>query len=110
NEFKQVILNLISNARDAIVSRDTNERKTENEIHIDILEDSGKTVVSIRDNGGGIPDDIIGRIFEPYFTTKSSDKGTGIGLYMSKTIIETNMNWRLTVRNIDNGAEFRIEI
>ncbi len=110
NEFKQVILNLISNSRDAIASIATTEPKTQQEIHIGIFEESGKTVVSIRDNGGGIPDDILGRIFEPYFTTKSSDNGTGIGLYMAKTIIETNMNWKLSVRNINDGAEFRIEI
>ncbi|KJU85696.1 multi-sensor signal transduction histidine kinase [Candidatus Magnetobacterium bavaricum] len=110
NEFKQVILNLINNARDALISKSSGEPKTEKAIQIDILEESAKTVVSIRDNGGGIPDDIIGRIFEPYFTTKSSEQGTGIGLYMAKTIIETNMGWKLTARNIDNGAEFRIEI
>ncbi|MBF0339272.1 MAG: GAF domain-containing protein [Nitrospirae bacterium] len=110
NEFKQVILNLISNARDAIAARVTTESKTQQEIQIGIFKESGKTVISIRDSGGGIPDDIFGRIFEPYFTTKSSDDGTGIGLYMAKTIIETNMNWKLSVRNIDNGAEFRIEI
>ncbi|WP_255317171.1 ATP-binding protein [Candidatus Magnetobacterium casense] len=110
NEFKHVILNLVNNARDAIVSRNINDPETKKEINIDISGEGAKTIVSIRDSGGGIPDDIIGRIFEPYFTTKPSEQGTGIGLYMSKTIIETNMNWKLTVRNTDNGAEFRIEI
>ncbi len=113
NEFKQVILNLINNSRDAIVLRQadgTKEVGVAGRINISITADNGRIIISIRDNGGGIPEGIINRIFEPYFTTKSSDKGTGIGLYMSKTIIETNMNWILTVKNVDNGAEFRIEI
>ncbi|MEO5359944.1 MAG: response regulator [Nitrospirota bacterium] len=100
NEFKQVILNLINNARDAILSHPNN--KAAIDIHITAM------VITIRDTGGGIPEAIIGRIFDPYFTTKAPDMGTGIGLYMSKTIIETNMGWRLTASNIEGGAEFRI--
>ncbi|MBF0342804.1 MAG: PAS domain S-box protein [Nitrospirae bacterium] len=113
NEFKQVVLNLINNSRDAILSRretELTEVRGYDKIDIVIFKDDGKMVVSIRDNGGGIPDAIIERIFEPYFTTKPSDKGTGIGLYMSKTIVENNMGWSLKARNIEGGAEFRIEI
>ncbi|MBF0345592.1 MAG: PAS domain S-box protein [Nitrospirae bacterium] len=111
NEFKQVILNLISNSRDAIVTKrakEINDTHKEGRIIINLGEDRDKIVVSISDNGGGIPESLIDRIFEPYFTTKSADNGTGIGLYMSKTIIENNMNWKLTARNIRDGAEFRI--
>ncbi|HTP65419.1 MAG TPA: ATP-binding protein [Geobacteraceae bacterium] len=66
--------------------------------------------MTIADNGGGIPAEIMGRVFDPYFTTKELGKGTGIGLFMSKTIIEKSMGGRLTVRNVDGGAEFRIEV
>ncbi|MBF0554246.1 MAG: hybrid sensor histidine kinase/response regulator [Nitrospirae bacterium] len=106
NEFKQVILNLISNSKDAILSR--KDKGTANKIDITVRKDD-RIAITIRDTGGGIPEDIIGRIFDPYFTTKTPDKGTGIGLYMSKTIIEANMGWRLSVSNIEGGVEFRID-
>jgi len=67
-------------------------------------------VVYVRDNCGGIPDEIMPKIFDPYFTTREPDKGSGIGLYMSKVIIELNMGGSLTARNLDGGAEFRIEV
>jgi signal transduction histidine kinase len=67
-------------------------------------------IVTIADNAGGIPEEIINRIFEPYFTTKEQGKGTGIGLYMSKKLVEKTMNGSLTVRNTGAGAEFRIEV
>ncbi|MBF0318561.1 MAG: hypothetical protein HQL01_01980 [Nitrospirae bacterium] len=120
NEFKQVILNIINNSRDAIVSRRKAgllERSSPGGIKIGLgkMEDAEsaegvKIIITIVDNGGGIPEDIINRIFDPYFTTKPEDKGTGIGLYMSKTIIENNMGGRLTVQNTDDGAEFTIAI
>ncbi|MBF0338709.1 MAG: HAMP domain-containing histidine kinase [Nitrospirae bacterium] len=111
NEFKQVILNLISNSKDAILTRRSKDTKTylEGTIRISVQKDKNNGVsIIITDNGGGIPEDIKDRIFEAYFTTKPSDVGTGIGLYMSKTIIENNMCGRLTVRNITEGAEFKI--
>ena len=79
-------------------------------ILIRLFRENGCAVVTVQDNGGGIADTILPRIFDPYFSTKEPGKGTGIGLYMSKTIIEQNMNGNLTSRNIDNGAEFRIEL
>ncbi|MBF0593050.1 MAG: PAS domain S-box protein [Nitrospirae bacterium] len=109
NEFKQVILNLINNSRDAIVSR-VDETRSGGHIDINIFNEGGKIIVSICDDGGGIEPEIMDRIFEPYFTTKPSDKGTGIGLYISKTIIEDNMGWRLTAGNVEGATEFRIEI
>ncbi|MBF0337747.1 MAG: PAS domain S-box protein [Nitrospirae bacterium] len=108
NEFKQVILNILNNSKDAIIARGAT---SDGLIELKIASDEFGTriVIVIRDNGGGIPAEVIGRIFEPYFTTKGSD-GTGIGLYMSKTIIETNMGGGLTVRNVDGGAEFTITL
>ncbi|MBF0606474.1 MAG: PocR ligand-binding domain-containing protein [Candidatus Magnetobacterium sp. LHC-1] len=112
NEFKQVILNILNNSKDAIISCAATDASVQGQIEVEIarpLERQGQIVISIRDNGGGIPADVMGRIFEPYFTTKGSE-GTGIGLYMSKTIIETNMGGSLVVRNIPGGAEFTISL
>jgi C4-dicarboxylate-specific signal transduction histidine kinase len=101
NEFQQVILNIINNAKDILLERNISDAK----ITIELKDNT----VIIRDNGGGIPSDVIERIFEPYFTTKEEGKGTGMGLYMSKLIIEDNMKAKLSVHNSTNGAEFRIK-
>jgi signal transduction histidine kinase len=66
--------------------------------------------IVIRDNANGIPKDIIDRVFEPYFTTKEQGKGTGMGLYMSKLIIEDNINGSLSVKNYKKGACFTIDL
>lgn len=101
NEFQQVILNLINNAKDILL-----EKKIQNAKITIKLKDR---IIFIRDNGGGIAKEIINRIFEPYFTTKEQGKGTGMGLYMSKMIIEENINAKLDARNTQDGAEFRID-
>jgi PAS domain S-box-containing protein len=106
NEYSQVLLNILTNARDALQEK----RPDSAEVTIAIKKEGKRSVVTIADNAGGIPEGIMDKIFEPYFTTKGPDKGTGIGLFMSKTIIEKHMNGRLTVRNSDAGAEFRIEV
>ncbi len=106
NEFSQVLLNILLNARDALLERKIRDPKVK--ICLDIEHD--KAVVTVNDNAGGIPEDIIEKIFDPYFTTKGPEHGTGVGLFMSKGIIEKNMGGRLTVRNTDKGAEFRIEV
>ena len=67
-------------------------------------------MLTIADNAGGIAEENLDKIFDPYFTTKGPDKGTGVGLFMSKTIIEKNMNGKLSARNSGDGAEFRIEV
>ena len=102
SEFQQVILNILNNAKDALLENQIKNPK------IDIKFESNK--VFIQDNAGGIPTNIIDRIFEPYYTSKEQGKGTGIGLYMSKTIIEKNMNSKLEVENINNGACFKITL
>ena len=100
NEFAQVVLNALSNAKEAIAAR-----KVAGEIHIRVESGEAATTISIRDNGGGIPDEILGKVFDPYFTTK--EKGTGIGLYMSKMIMG-NMDGDIAIRNIEGGAEVRL--
>jgi len=106
NEYAQVLLNIFINARDAM-----NERAVESpRIIIAIGAENGVSVLTIADNGGGISEDIIDKIFDPYFTTKGPQLGTGVGLFMSRIIIENNMGGRLTVRNTAVGAEFRIEV
>ncbi|HEX9078163.1 MAG TPA: transporter substrate-binding domain-containing protein [Desulfuromonadaceae bacterium] len=106
NEYSQVLLNILNNARDALVER----RIALPHISIRIGSVNGRSLVTIGDNGGGIAEDILPRIFDPYFTTKEPGKGTGIGLYMSKVIIEQHMEGRLSARNANGGAEFRIEV
>jgi signal transduction histidine kinase len=106
NEFAQAFLNILNNARDAIIEREIADAR----ILITICSDDNCAIVSVADNAGGIPDEVINKIFDPYFTTKGPQLGTGIGLFMSKTIIEKNMGGRLTVRNTEAGAEFRIEV
>ena len=104
NEFSQVLLNLLSNSKEAILGHGV-ER---GEVVIQIGAKEGQGVVTLRDNGGGIPVELLDRVFEPYFSTKPM--GTGIGLYMSKMIIERNMEGTISVRNVEGGAEFKLVI
>jgi len=106
NEYAHVILNIIKNARDALVERNTPDPK----ITIKAFKEADKGVLTITDNAGGISENLLDKIFDPYFTTKSKKSGIGIGLYMSKIIIEKNLEGKLSVRNVPDGAEFRIEI
>jgi len=106
NEFAQVLMNIIYNARDILVEREI----ADPQIEIMVTHRNQQAIVTIRDNGGGIAPEALPHIFDPYFTTKGPTKGTGIGLYMSKTIIEKNMGGTLTAHNTEQGAEFRIEL
>ncbi len=106
NEFAQVVLNILNNARDAIIERQIADPV----ISIKVCCLNGSAIITFTDNSGGVPEEIISKIFDPYFTTKGPQHGTGIGLFMSKTIIEKNMGGRLSVRNTEDGAEFRIEV
>jgi len=100
SEFSQVILNILNNAIDVL--KDKNNR----EIFIRIYENK----IEIEDSGGGIPEEIKDKIFEPYFTTKFQSQGTGIGLYMSRIIITQHFNGKLYFYNSKKGAVFVIEI
>jgi len=104
NELSQVIMNILANAMDAIVLK----KMKDGEIIITIGHDKSSAYIIIDDNAGGIPEDTLKEIFEPYFTTKEKENGTGIGLYMSKEIIEDHMNGKLEAYNTLSGASFKI--
>jgi signal transduction histidine kinase len=112
NELFQVILNLFSNSIDVLSSS-----QIENKIiYIKIYHDENNLYIEFLDNGGGIKDEFINRVFEPYFTTKHKSQGTGIGLYMSLQIVTKHLNGEISVKNdtfIENntayfGAKFTI--
>ncbi len=102
NEMMQVILNILKNAQDNFKERVTKAPQ----ITIMTKEKS----IEICDNGGGIADEIIGNIFDPYFSTKSAKNGTGLGLYMSKIIIEDHHNGTLVASNTGDGVCFKITL
>jgi PAS domain S-box-containing protein len=110
NEFKQVLLNLVQNARDAVMDRMEADHSVKGVIEVSVLEKDGMATVSVSDNGMGIEKEIAERIFEPYFSTKEEGKGTGVGLYMSKIIIEQNMRGRLYFENLNPGTKFIVEL
>jgi PAS domain S-box-containing protein len=105
-EFAQVALNLLGNAKDAILAR----KPVRGRIDIRVTQRQGRAVVAVADNGGGIAPDIIDRIFDPYYTTKASQDGTGLGLYMSRIIIAEHMGGALTVVNRAQGARFVVTL
>jgi two-component system, NtrC family, C4-dicarboxylate transport sensor histidine kinase DctB len=105
-EFSQVILNILSNAADILV-----EKSIKNpQIDLNIDTKGILSIITIKDNAGGIPQKNQELIFDPYFSTKDSSKGTGLGLYISKLIIERNMGGELSVYNDDKGAVFKIVV
>lgn len=105
-ELSQVILNLINNAKDILL-----DKKIKNPwVKIECSCINENIVISIEDNAGGIKEDIINKVFDPYFTTKHQSQGTGIGLYMSRNIIEDHLQGKLYVKNSQNGAMFFIKI
>lgn len=106
SDIFQVFLNILNNAKDALL-----ENKIEDKtITITISSDTYNSYVHILDNAGGIPPEIINDVFKPYFSTKSKEKGTGIGLYMSKTIVEEKMQGKLTATNKKDGACFILQL
>ncbi len=106
NELRQVVLNLIKNAEDVLLDNKIKDPY----IKIVTFKENDRLVLTISDNGGGIPENIIKKVFNPYFSTKTKKDGTGLGLYMSKTIIEEHCSGSLTVDNHANGAIFTIKL
>lgn len=106
NELSQVIINIINNAKDAII-----ERQVQNAwIKIDLVQEENEVCITIEDNAGGIPEEIILRVFEPYFTTKHKSQGTGLGLHMSYKIMVESLKGKIYVKNSDHGAKFFIKL
>jgi signal transduction histidine kinase len=111
NEFKQAMFNLLKNAHDAIQERRKQGRlDRQGRIVIAIKASADRVCISVTDNGGGIPSEIVDRIFDPYFSTKEQGKGSGVGLYMSKLIIENSMKGSLYAHNLQGGAMFAVEL
>jgi signal transduction histidine kinase len=105
-EFSEVILSILINAREAALERQISHP----EVEVTAVEKEGNVVVVITDNAGGISEEVIARIFEPYFSSKTPGKKTGIGLFLARNIIERQMGGNLTVRNVPHGAQFQIEV
>jgi signal transduction histidine kinase len=105
-ELPQVIINIINNAKDILIEKEISEAK----IIVNLEEQEDKVILTIEDNAGGVPNDIITKIFDPYFTTKHQSKGTGLGLHMSYKIIQESLHGKLYVKNSDLGAKFFIEL
>ena len=103
NEYTQVLINIINNAKDLLIQRKIKNPK----IIITITETNKDVITTIEDNAGGVRVQPIENIFKPFFTYEKKG-GTGIGLFMSKLIIENNMNGRLWVENKNDGAIFQI--
>jgi len=114
SEIIQIFISILNNALEAL-SNTTYKRKL---IFVNIYKDDGEIIVKIKDNGGGVEDDNILKVFEPYFTTKHKSQGTGIGLYMCEKIISKHMNGKITMTNVEYkyeeevylGAEVKISL
>ena len=108
NEFKQVIVSIINNARDAIVEKKKSDKNLSGRITLHLLSREGVIQILIKDNGIGIEESVKDYLFDPFFTTKT--KGDGFGLYMAKLIIENKMHGKIDVDNILEGTQICIEI
>ncbi len=105
NELSQVIINLLQNSTDALKDKE-NEKK----IHIKTFIENSNAIIEFSDNAGGIEEQTLDKIFEPYYTTKHQANGTGLGLFMSKMIIEKSLNGKVSATNYNNGLKLEIKI
>ncbi|QOY55632.1 HAMP domain-containing histidine kinase [Candidatus Sulfurimonas marisnigri] len=104
--YKKLSLWFYASNKEVIVENYINEGN----VYISIAEQTDSLTLNICDNAGGVNEDIINKIFEPYFSTKGEKDGTGLGLYMSKTIVEKHIGGTLSVYNSDDGACFEIKL
>ncbi len=105
-ELMQVLINIISNAKEALMERQVEDRM----ILLNIKQDEKNSYISIHDNAGGIEEDLIHKVFEPYFSTKLEKNGTGLGLYMSKTIINKHLQGDIKAINTKIGCCMKITL
>lgn len=112
NELIQVLINILNNAKDAVNEKLEAKLLAEGSgwVKMKMFKKESHIIITIEDNAGGIPPKILPNIFTPYFTTKSADKGTGIGLYMSQNIVEQSLQGNLSAQNGENGAIFTITL
>ena len=108
NELIQVLLNIISNSKDVLTDLKSSQVTKTIKLSCDRVDDFLN--ICIVDNGGGIPDEIMPRIFEPYYSTKKEKNGTGLGLYMSKIIVQNHLKGKLFAKNTVDGVAFTIQI
>ncbi len=116
NELIQALVNVLNNAKDALKENQKDEK--DRVIIVSTFRKNDKAFISIKDTAGGIKDDIINKVFEPYFTTKDKSQGTGLGLYMTYQIITSSLNGNIKVKNSEfthnnkryRGADFLIEL
>ncbi|SMP37867.1 PAS domain S-box protein [Anoxynatronum buryatiense] len=105
-EYAQVVINLLNNSRDALLR----QQPSHPQISIFIKKEGSLAIMTIEDNGGGIPENLMDRVFEQYYTTKKDYQGAGLGLYISRMIIENGMGGKISAKNISEGASFRVEV
>jgi C4-dicarboxylate-specific signal transduction histidine kinase len=110
NELTQVIINLIQNSKDAFILNNIKNKIIEISLSEEKILDKKYAKLEIKDNAGGISKDNLDKIFDPYFTTKHKSQGTGLGLFMSKMIIEKSLEGELIHSNCKNGSTFTIII
>lgn len=106
NELQQVFINLLTNSKDAILENGEENGK----IKAGIFVEGHYVVIEVKDNGGGAKDDVLQKVFDPYFTTKEEGKGTGIGLYMAKMIVEKNMDGMIDATNEGGGLKVTVRL
>ena len=115
-EFSQVIINIIDNAKDILLEREICNKSDSAKLHengwikLELKQTDTQAIITIEDNGGGIAEDTLPKIFDPYFTTKHQSQGSGLGLYISHKIIVESLKGKLYVKNTHNGAKFYIEL